>query len=315
MKYKEFLDKLTPPEWFVKQREVKLARQAARKVTRLQARVVLWEEAKAKALAEAAAREQAEREALEKQGKVKKKGDKSKSRPVEVPPMPLLSEEADTSSGEEPPMYFAQPSQLLDIFTALEESNLFLIQNAQETDQVCAGPAGWPTSRLPCALASWPGGISTRSDSRLIPARPLARPPPPRPLPLPPRPPAGPPSWRVQALEELKANFRETKRRMDKRTSALSSNIEELKAQIAAEEKKADELRRRAAAATGEDKQEDLLALLHDKVRRCARPLKLMYARAFALLFASSFARSLTHAHVLHPCSLARSLARPPAPD
>jgi len=32
-------------------------------------------------------------------------------------------------------MYFANPQQLLDIFTALEEQNLFLIQNSQETEQ------------------------------------------------------------------------------------------------------------------------------------------------------------------------------------
>ena len=31
-------------------------------------------------------------------------------------------------------MYFQHPQQLLDIFTALEESNLFLIQNSQETE-------------------------------------------------------------------------------------------------------------------------------------------------------------------------------------
>ena len=31
-------------------------------------------------------------------------------------------------------MYFTKPSQLLDLFTALEESNLFLIQNSQETE-------------------------------------------------------------------------------------------------------------------------------------------------------------------------------------
>ena len=31
-------------------------------------------------------------------------------------------------------MYFKHPQQLLDIFTALEESNLFLIQNSQETE-------------------------------------------------------------------------------------------------------------------------------------------------------------------------------------
>jgi len=31
-------------------------------------------------------------------------------------------------------MFFKEPQQLLDIFTALEESNLFLIQNSQETE-------------------------------------------------------------------------------------------------------------------------------------------------------------------------------------
>ena len=31
-------------------------------------------------------------------------------------------------------MYFTKPQQLLDLFTALEESNLFLIQNSQETE-------------------------------------------------------------------------------------------------------------------------------------------------------------------------------------
>ena len=37
-------------------------------------------------------------------------------------------------------MYFQEPQQLLDRFTALEESNLFLIQNSQETEEVCARP-------------------------------------------------------------------------------------------------------------------------------------------------------------------------------
>ena len=32
-------------------------------------------------------------------------------------------------------MYFQEPTQLLNIFTALEEQNLFLIQNSQETEQ------------------------------------------------------------------------------------------------------------------------------------------------------------------------------------
>ena len=32
-------------------------------------------------------------------------------------------------------VYFRDAQQLLDIFTALEESNLFLIQNSQETEE------------------------------------------------------------------------------------------------------------------------------------------------------------------------------------
>jgi len=32
-------------------------------------------------------------------------------------------------------MYFKEPQQLLDIFSQLEERNLFLIQNVQETEE------------------------------------------------------------------------------------------------------------------------------------------------------------------------------------
>merc|ERR1712060_591713 len=38
-------------------------------------------------------------------------------------------------SGEEMPLYFEESKQLLDVFTGLEESNLFLIQNSQDTQQ------------------------------------------------------------------------------------------------------------------------------------------------------------------------------------
>ena len=44
-------------------------------------------------------------------------------------------EEPLTDSGKEREMYFKQPKQLLDLFTQLEEQNLFLIQNSQETEQ------------------------------------------------------------------------------------------------------------------------------------------------------------------------------------
>ncbi len=41
----------------------------------------------------------------------------------------------EAHEGEEGAMYFTAPQQLLDTFTALEESNLFLIQNAQEAEE------------------------------------------------------------------------------------------------------------------------------------------------------------------------------------
>ncbi|KAI5941292.1 Cilia- and flagella-associated protein 100 [Manis javanica] len=45
-----------------------------------------------------------------------------------------LNEDTD-SNGEELELYFTEPQQLLDIFTELEEKNLSLIQNTQETEE------------------------------------------------------------------------------------------------------------------------------------------------------------------------------------
>ena len=46
-----------------------------------------------------------------------------------------VSTDEETEEERELPVYFKEPQQLLDIFTALEESNLFLIQNSQETEE------------------------------------------------------------------------------------------------------------------------------------------------------------------------------------
>merc|ERR1712186_266820 len=45
------------------------------------------------------------------------------------------AEYPEWSSGEEIPLYFQKPKELLDVFTSLEENNLFLIQNSQDTEQ------------------------------------------------------------------------------------------------------------------------------------------------------------------------------------
>lgn len=51
-----------------------------------------------------------------------------------IPPPPKLEDEVVELPYEEPPMYFTEPQQLMAIFSALEEQNLFLIQNSQETE-------------------------------------------------------------------------------------------------------------------------------------------------------------------------------------
>jgi len=209
LKYKEFLDSLTPPEWFEQQGEIKKKRQIERRRQRRIARTKAWEEKCQKIKVEHEAKEKQEKERLEKEGRVKRKGDR-KLQSVTLPPQPTFDSDEDplSSSGDEMPMYFTRPAQLLDIFTQLEEQNLFLIQNSQETEQ---------------------------------------------------------------ALEELKQNFRETKKKMDRKTQQLDQNIRELRAQIEVEEAKCESLKQRAQASAGEDKQEDLLKSLNEKVKEVYR--------------------------------------------
>ncbi|EQC37291.1 hypothetical protein SDRG_05515 [Saprolegnia diclina VS20] len=205
LKYKAFLDELTPPEWEAEQMERKKKRQQDRLRKKKAKAMAEWEAIRGRALAEQEERDRAAERAAEKDGKSKKKAEKPKAAVASsaVPPMPAVDDMAATSSGEELPMYFQNPQQLLDIFTALEESNLFLIQNSQETEQ---------------------------------------------------------------SLEELKQNYRETKKKMNKKTQVLKQNIDDLREQINAEDEKANHLRQRAMAGTGENVQERMLQELHDKV-------------------------------------------------
>lgn len=64
-----------------------------------------------------------------------KKKDTEAEALTRMPPRPDIADTPLESSGEELPMYFVRPQQLLDIFTQLEERNLFLIQHCQETEQ------------------------------------------------------------------------------------------------------------------------------------------------------------------------------------
>eukprot|EP00752_Nemacystus_decipiens_P006857 g6159.t1 len=71
------------------------------------------------------------------------------------------------------------------------------------------------------------------------------------------------------ALDELKQNFGKVQKTMDTKTQALRSNIRELVDNIEVEEAKAEQLRKRIAASTGDtlDRQEELLRQLNKEVK------------------------------------------------
>ena len=137
-KYKEFLDKLTPPEWFEEQAQLRMERKRARKATKLadrQAELDAQAEEARKAAEVAAEAERAKkgrRSRKEREADEKAEEESRKAITARVLTMDDVSD--DEQEEEEVPMYFKHPQQLLDIFTALEESNLFLIQNSQETE-------------------------------------------------------------------------------------------------------------------------------------------------------------------------------------
>uniref|UniRef100_A0A7S3QRV1 DUF4200 domain-containing protein n=2 Tax=Dunaliella tertiolecta TaxID=3047 RepID=A0A7S3QRV1_DUNTE len=137
-KYKEFLDSITPPEWFEAQAS-KLQRRKDAMMAEWQAKCEDVRKQKELALAAkvkaendyANARTQQEAERAERAIKEAiahlKEVVKSKE-----PPPPNLDFQI---SPDEEEIFFNDPAQLLSAYQALEESNLFYIQNAQETEE------------------------------------------------------------------------------------------------------------------------------------------------------------------------------------
>jgi hypothetical protein len=142
--YKRFLDELTPQEYIKEQEDAHKAevadKRAARKSARAAAREVEDKQTEDEYVAEMEAlknlkgkradpkvlqQKEAEHAArLARREKEREREDKQ-------------DEAWDPDEGKtwEVPMFFKRPQQLLDIFAALEERNLFLIQNSQETEE------------------------------------------------------------------------------------------------------------------------------------------------------------------------------------
>ena len=135
--YKAFLDRLTPQEWFQDLIERKRAQVVARKAEHERV-VEEIRQAKAEAQAKktkaeedlAIAGTQQEAEAAESN---LRKLTELLDEAMEVKE-PQVPESWDDPDDQEEPMYFKNPQQL-DIFGQLEEQNLFLIQNVQETEE------------------------------------------------------------------------------------------------------------------------------------------------------------------------------------
>ena len=138
--YKEFLDALTPPEWHEEVRSRRDAAVAARRADAWHGKLAEWEQSRAVLEAEVTEQVESERRAAQRVGRVPPRVDVAALVAASLPPAPtldseplpaLLPDEADDCL----PMYFTEPEQLLGLFTALEESNLFLISNCQDTEQ------------------------------------------------------------------------------------------------------------------------------------------------------------------------------------
>lgn len=140
-KYKAFLDSLTPSEWFEEQEELKAARRTQREEEILAERERAMrecaedEEREEAASANARGMEYAlgDEERAERQQRLEAAVADMRARGVD--PSELDGESVDGDGEDEMAMYFKEPQQLLDVFAQLEEQNLFLIQNCQETEE------------------------------------------------------------------------------------------------------------------------------------------------------------------------------------
>jgi len=136
-RYREFLESITPEEFKAEQLAAKAERREKYRKERHQKRSDWWHEKCAQEREEAKKRLEAELEAAPGARRPRRKKGGDEEEVVEDPPTPKTPDEekGDSESDSDIPMYFTEPQQLLDIFANLEESNLFLIQNCQETEE------------------------------------------------------------------------------------------------------------------------------------------------------------------------------------
>jgi len=117
LKYKEFLDSLTLPEYL---EQIK-AKKEERKRKKREQRELQQKEKEGSRSGSASAR----------QGAITSSSNKDDNNKQDD----ANQDDDDDTDDDGEPMHFQRPEQLLDIFAQLEERNLFLIQNVQETEE------------------------------------------------------------------------------------------------------------------------------------------------------------------------------------
>mmetsp|Transcript_34526 Transcript_34526/g.32899 ORF Transcript_34526/g.32899 Transcript_34526/m.32899 type:complete len:564 (-) Transcript_34526:109-1800(-) len=139
MRYKKFLDMLTPPEWFKQHARSHEEKKEAMRVAKHGKKMKEWDGLRRRLMDQHRKEVEAKKEMKKDRHRrahtvVEEEEEDDSEAKVTVPPAPKLEDEVVDLPEEEPPMYFSRPHQLMDIFAALEEQNLFLIQNSQETE-------------------------------------------------------------------------------------------------------------------------------------------------------------------------------------
>ncbi|XP_068107673.1 cilia- and flagella-associated protein 100 [Hyperolius riggenbachi] len=146
--YKEFLFRLSPKEW----KEEVLKKKAERKkpvppasrdheMRSSEAKVTLPPASGKKAESRSSGQISQSRDSLRdprqssRQSMKTSSSKKASSATYQAEDKSLSEILASSDSEEEPELYFTDPQQLLDIFSELEEQNLSLIQNSQETEE------------------------------------------------------------------------------------------------------------------------------------------------------------------------------------
>jgi len=133
-KCKDFLDSLTPSSWFVGFTEKKRKRQRARRRARIEKRKEEFLREQESLRSKVNAKVEKERRPLGKGRRQKKVADDDIETQLQEIPTPLFDDEPLESSGDECPMWFELPEQLVEKFSALENEILFLLKQAHELE-------------------------------------------------------------------------------------------------------------------------------------------------------------------------------------